>query len=241
MTYTDTAAVQAVSDYMMGSIGTVSWPGAGRPVDWYDPAREQWFAVGNAAVLEQRASIEAGNTTAGAVWCAAARATGAFDYTGNTEVFLHEWFVQHRDRIVTIVENAGQGTEQANAVFVHDGVEYVRKDVIDSDMRVLKEKFSEAAQRENLCGVYDRVQGEVDSVTSYVKVGTRPRRWHVTVQETYTVNRVRNVTASGREDAERQVLEALGSVPLLDRDVSGTGDYSTGHVSSERVVTEAIS
>jgi hypothetical protein len=47
--------------------------------------------------------------------------------------------------------------------------------------------------------------------------------------------------ASGREDAERQAIEALTSVPLLERNVSGSGDYSTGRVAVTRTAVEANS
>ena len=91
--------VDAVSQYMVESIGTEDWPDAGEPSDWGDDTRDRWFAAGNRAVLEQRATIEAGNANAGRVWCRAANVVQGFGYDTSTEEFLHQWFVDNRGTI----------------------------------------------------------------------------------------------------------------------------------------------
>lgn len=113
---------------------------------------------------------------------------------------------------------ASLAVEQAEgAVITVGGVEYVRKDVVDSDVETLSSTLIRASRRENLCGVYDATVSLANRRTAYVKIGERRKDRLVTVRETYSVTRI--VRVDGMETDEQARDEALRN---LTRVVLGT-------------------
>jgi hypothetical protein len=196
----EAAQVAAVSAFMVTDIGGADWPGAGAVRHWLESDRDTWFAAGNKAVLDRRANIESGSVNAGAVWCEAASAARRFAYDHRTEEFLHQWFVTHRDYLTTLMVNAeteaGQNLAGGDQVIVVDGVEYVRKDVIDRDIATFTEITHAKSVEHSLCGVYDETQRMVDDATTYIKMGARYKDYDVSVEQTIVVRRTFRVERS---------------------------------------------
>jgi hypothetical protein len=110
-------------------------------------------------------------------------------------------------------------TETGEHVRVIDGVEWVRKATVDSDMEALTRTLHAAADSNGLCGVYDRTVVQVDEATEFLKMGAARGRYRAVITETYTITREIDVPNEHRseEQARRraETAEALrvGAIP----------------------------
>jgi len=105
--------------------------------------------------------------------------------------------------------------EITDLIKVVDGVEYIRKDVIDADVERHSETFHKGSVENNLCGVYDRVAAQADARTTYVKYGERYKPFTVTIRETLTVERVMVIdAATDSETAICRAREQAANYPL---------------------------
>lgn len=94
--------------------------------------------------------------------------------------------------------------EPSEHVITVDGVEYVRKSVVDEDTATIARILHAGAESNGLCAVYDRVVGEANAATTLLNLGGRARTRFVTVTETYTVRRVIEVPGSTSDDHARE-------------------------------------
>jgi len=104
-------------------------------------------------------------------------------------------------------------------VITHNGVEYVRKDVIDDDLRKQTEILHRGSVEHSLCGVYDQVTRRADRATEYLKFGPRYRDYTVTVDQNVRVRRTFTVTGATDEETARQ--RAIASVTDVRPRVEG--------------------
>lgn len=98
-----------------------------------------------------------------------------------------------------------------NLVVVVDGVEYVRKDVIDKDIATQTAVLHKGSVEHSLCGVYDRVTAESDRRTEYIKMGPRYRDYDVQVEQTVVIRRTIRVTQAVDEATARTNARTLAS------------------------------
>lgn len=92
-------------------------------------------------------------------------------------------------------------TETGEHVRVIDGVEWVRKATVDSDMETLTRTLHAAADSNGLCAVYDRTVIQVDEATEFLKMGAVRGRYRAVITETYTITREIDVPNEHRSDA----------------------------------------
>jgi hypothetical protein len=90
-----------------------------------------------------------------------------------------------------------------NPVIVIDGIEYVRKDVIDADVETMKSTLHKGSVEHSLCGVYDRVTAQSDARTDYLKLGQRYRSYDVVVEQNVVIRRTIRVEQVTDEDTAR--------------------------------------
>lgn len=113
--------------------------------------------------------------------------------------------------------------ESGDNVITVDGVEYVRKSVVDEDTATIARILHTGAEANGLCAVYDRVVGEANAATTLLNLGGRTRTRYVTVTETYTVRRVIEVPNTQSDDQARDMarrspaINRPGGVQALDR------------------------
>lgn len=102
-----------------------------------------------------------------------------------------------------------------DATVVVDGVEYVRKDVIDRDIKHMVETLHKGAVDNGLCPVYDKTQRAVDAGTQFIKMGSRYRTFDVTVEQTIVVSRTFRVDSAVTETAAQEQAASLANVNRL--------------------------
>ena len=107
-----------------------------------------------------------------------------------------------------------------NLVVVVDGVEYVRKDVIDKDIATQTAVLHKGSVEHSLCGVYDSVTAESDRRTEYIKMGQRYRNYDVQVEQTVVIRRTIRVTQVVDEATARTNARALAS-DYVPRNIPG--------------------
>lgn len=103
---------------------------------------------------------------------------------------------------------AVQAADVPDLVIDVDGVQYVRKDVLDDDVATLSRTLIRASRRENLCGVYDATINVANRRTTYLKIDPRRKDRLVTVRETYEVTRVIRVDGLETDDEAREAARS---------------------------------
>jgi hypothetical protein len=112
-----------------------------------------------------------------------------------------------------------------NPVVVIDGIEYVRKDVVDADVETMKATLHKGSVEHSLCGVYDRVTAQSDAKTDYVKLGMRYRDYDVVVEQNVVIRRVIRVPQATDEGTARDNARRIANdYPPRSVEVSRRGE-----------------
>lgn len=82
-----------------------------------------------------------------------------------------------------------------------DGVEYVRKDVVDADVTAMKAALHAEADRRGWCSDYDDIMRRADGLTEYVKMGHRREAMTATWETTVVIRRTFESGEGDRSEA----------------------------------------
>lgn len=138
---------------------------------------------------------------------------------------------------------AGTPATIAETVTV-EGVEYVRKDMIDKDMTTLKTIMHAEADRRRWCGEYDDIAARTDAEMTYLKLGLRRPAWTVSFDQTITVRRTMTLPAGEYSDEARvrEYAQSVGmSYYLRSNNVSGRyGSEEVTIVAPQREVDNIV-